>query len=477
MRRGPRGVRTSRDSNSRTLAVRFHFDTLASFFARRPKIAARLFRVFARASSSRLREWRLRVAADRARNAAAARTTPRARPRSPAPRSRRFERRTERERESPPRRRFVSSRVSRTITSRRSRASRVWFGVRPDRGCPRSPRATRRRRSGWFSRVPFASGTDPSPRTGRRLRRRSVRPRVRRTGPTPMERDGDGGGRPRRRAGRGRRRATRRPSTGRGGRRDTRGGARADGRRRWRARTKTGTRTGTRTKTRTGTVGSPLRWISRVRTTPSSVSSPNTQIRRLALADALEHHSASIGSSAESVVASLREAFDARDGHRDDERSSNLAGIDASLASLTDDDVRRFARRCAALEVPAGRQIVRPGRRREFFGILAKGLATVVSAEGAIVAELAPGAWIGETGYVTGDDPSKPWGTRRDAAVVSAVDGTVVIAPIFAAAQGRWNDVIPPSRSKSRVVRAKRVRARDGKQRQARPSRDVRRGE
>ena len=69
----------SRDSNSRTLAVRFHFDTLASFFERRPKIAARLFRVFARASSSRLREWRLRVAADRARNAAAARTTPPAR--------------------------------------------------------------------------------------------------------------------------------------------------------------------------------------------------------------------------------------------------------------------------------------------------------------------------------------------------------------------------------------------------------------
>ena len=153
---------------------------------------------------------------------------------------------------------------------------------------------------------------------------------------------------------------------------------------------------------------------------------PNTQIRRLALADALEHHSASIGSPVESVVVS-EEAFDARDGHRDDERSSNLAGIDASLASLTDDDVRRFARRCAALEVAAGRQIVRPGRRREFFGILAKGAATVVSAEGAIVAELAPGAWIGETGYVTGDDPSKPWGTRRDAAVVSAVDGTVVI--------------------------------------------------
>ena len=61
-----------------------------------------------------------------------------------------------------PPRRFVSSRVFRMITSRRSRASRVWFGVRPDRGCPRSPRATRRRRSGWFSRVPFASGTDPS---------------------------------------------------------------------------------------------------------------------------------------------------------------------------------------------------------------------------------------------------------------------------------------------------------------------------
>ena len=41
---------------------------------------------------------------------------------------------SERERESSPAvpRCFVSSRVSRTITSRRSRASRVWFGVRPD---------------------------------------------------------------------------------------------------------------------------------------------------------------------------------------------------------------------------------------------------------------------------------------------------------------------------------------------------------
>ena len=156
----------SRDSNSRTLAVRFHFDTLASFFERRPKIAARLFRVFARASSSRLREWRLRVAADRARNAAAARTTPRARPRSPAPRSRRFERRTgTRMRPSV----VVSSRVSRTITSQRSRASRVWFGVRPDRGAH-----VRRERPGVVAR----GGS-----RGCRSRRGRIRPRTERSSP------------------------------------------------------------------------------------------------------------------------------------------------------------------------------------------------------------------------------------------------------------------------------------------------------
>ena len=205
-------------------------------------------------------------------------------------------------------------------------------------------------------------------------------------------------------------------------------------------------------------MGSPLRWISRVRTTPSSVS---LQTRRFV---GSRSRTPSNTTRRQSVRRRIRrrvseEAFDARDGHRDDERSSNLAGIDASLASLTDDDVRRFARRCAALEVPAGRQIVRPGRAANF-SVFSPRAAAVVSAEGAIVAELAPGAWIGETGYVTGDDPSKPWGTRRDAAVVSAVDGTVVIAASIFAAR-RWNDVIPPSRSKSpRRAREARARAR-----------------
>ena len=186
---------------------------------------------------------------------------------------------------------------------------------------------------------------------------------------------------------------------------------------------------------------------------------PETQIRRLALADAFEHHTASSSSSMESVVGFLREAFDARDGPRgDDERSSNLAGTDASLASLSDDEVRRFARRCAALEVAAGRQIVRPGRRREF-SVFSPRAGDGGERRGAIVAELAPGAWIGEAGYVTGDESSRS-GTRRDAAVVSAVDGTVVIAAsIFAARE--MDATIPRSRSKSpRRAREARARAR-----------------
>ena len=422
----------SRDSNSRTLAVRFHFDTLASFFERRPKIAARLFRVFARASSSRLREWRLRVAADRARNAAAARTTPPARVLDLL-RLVRADSNGERERESSP-------------------ASLRFLARLPDDHLAAFARVARLVRCAPRSRVPTFAAGDPASSLGVVLE--------------GAVRVGDGSVR------------------GPGAVFAAEAFVRAFGapvRRRWNA---TATEEGVLVAAldaadaarlddlRPGAAAAVIRAAAHAAMTDATIARededgdedgdedededgdgglassvdfarpdhpelcfpPNTQIRRLALADALEHHSASIGSSAESVVASLREAFDARDGHRDDERSSNLAGIDASLASLTDDDVRRFARRCAALEVPAGRQIVRPGRRREFFGILAKGAATVVSAEGAIVAELAPGAWIGETGYVTGDDPSKPWGTRRDAAVVSAVDGTVVIAAsIFAA--------------------------------------------
>ena len=445
----------SRGSNSHTLAVRFHFETLASFFERRPKTATRLFRVFARSSSSRLREWRLRAAADRTRNANAAATPT-----------------------TPPARVLDLLRLARAdsnpIPERESSAESGDFG-RTASGDPslrflRSlsddhlaafARLARVVRCAPRSRVPTFAAGDPASSLGVVLE--------------GAVRVGDG--------------SVRGPGAVFAAE-DFVHAFGAPVQRRWNA---TATDEGVLVaaldathverldEIRPGAAAAVIRaaadaacaggndatetidrgddegdgdgeFLSAASAVdfahpdePELCFPPETQIRRLALADAFEHHTAasssSSSSSMESVVGFLREAFDARDGPRgDDERSSNLARTDASLASLSDDEVRRFARRCAALEVAAGRQIVRPGRRREFFGILAKGAATVVSAEGAIVAELAPGAWIGEAGYVTGDEPSRS-GTRRDAAVVSAVDGTVVIAAsIFAAREMERDD-------------------------------------
>ena len=454
----------SRGSNSRTLAVRFHFETLASFFERRPKTATRLFRVFARSSSSRLREWRLRVAADRTRNANAAAT-----PTTPPARVLDLLRLARADADSNPIPERESSAESGGVSGRTASVDPSLRFLRSlsDDHLAAFARLARVVRCAPRSRVPaFATG-DPASSLGVvlegavRVGDGSVRGPgavfaaedfVRAFGP-PVQRRWN---------------AT---ATDEGvlvaaldathaARLDEiRPGAAAAVMRAAADAACAGGNNATETIERKDDEGEGedegdgdgefLSAPSAVRFAhpdePELCFPPETQIRRLALADAFEHHSAAASSSSpssmESVVGFLREAFDARDGPRgDDERSSNLAGIDASLASLSDDEVRRFARRCAALEVAAGRQIVRPGRRREFFGILAKGAATVVSAEGAIVAELAPGAWIGEAGYVTGDEPSRS-GTRRDAAVVSAVDGTVVIAAsIFAAREMERDD-------------------------------------
>jgi hypothetical protein len=49
------------DDPGETLVAQFHFDEFVDFFLRRPPVAMKLFQVFVQASTSKLKEWRLRT--------------------------------------------------------------------------------------------------------------------------------------------------------------------------------------------------------------------------------------------------------------------------------------------------------------------------------------------------------------------------------------------------------------------------------
>ena len=55
------GERAAADDPGETLVAQFHFDEFVDFFQRRPRVAMKLFKVFVQASTSKLKEWRLRT--------------------------------------------------------------------------------------------------------------------------------------------------------------------------------------------------------------------------------------------------------------------------------------------------------------------------------------------------------------------------------------------------------------------------------
>ena len=82
-------------------------------------------------------------------------------------------------------------------------------------------------------------------------------------------------------------------------------------------------------------------------------------------------------------------------------------------------ELRVLAESCATLRFDVGQQILRPGDRAAFAGVLVAGSAAVVDAEGRVSASLGFGAVIGESGAFGATDA-----TRRDA-VISGEDDTV----------------------------------------------------
>ena len=167
------------------------------------------------------------------------------------------------------------------------------------------------------------------------------------------------------------------------------------------------------------------------------------------------------------------EAFDARDGHRDDERSSNLAGIDASLASprtMTCVDspggARRWrCRRGARLFDRVVPRIFRYSRQGRSDGGERRGRSSPSSRPARGSARLGTSR---ETTRRNRGDAKRRGGGER-----GGLHG------------GDRGAYIPPEEMERRhpavafkiAASCARVRARDGKQRQARLSRDVRRGE
>jgi CRP-like cAMP-binding protein len=97
----------------------------------------------------------------------------------------------------------------------------------------------------------------------------------------------------------------------------------------------------------------------------------------------------------------------------------------SDLSRVSSRELVFLAASCSTLRFETGQQILRPGDRAAFAGVLVSGAATVVDAEGLVSSSFGAGSVIGESGAF-GEAEHHTYHTYRRDAVVGGEDDTVV---------------------------------------------------